>query len=145
MISQALLKMIEQIPDPKLKEHLVNVANEKIKSIISCLSPTCNGRVIGYIYNDGIPEADELHNKKGDLISGLLAVRMRFDGQYGFQCACLNDSRVAQAEEGVLAETPRPPTIDELNKIHTNLENKPTKVSIKNGTIEVDGFIIESI
>jgi hypothetical protein len=141
----ALNKMIDQVNDPELKKRLANIATGQITHQINCLSKTCKGRIIGYIYNNGTLEADELRNKNGDLISGALAIRPRFDGYQGVECACGNDSRVAEVEKGIMKTNGMPPSKDDMEHIYNNLQKKPANYIEKSGKIEVDNFIIEKV
>jgi len=139
----ALNNMIAQVTDPKLREKLANIANGKIVKQVRCLSKSCAGKVIAYIYNDGQIEEQTTFNKQGKLVSGLLGSRPRLDGQMGFQCACMNDSRLAEAEDGIITELV--PTKEDLDRVYQNLQKKPAKYIGKGGTIEVDNFIIEKL
>ena len=149
----ALNKMIEQVSDPKLRSQLANIATGKIVKQIRCLSSSCQGKIIGFIYEgkheegqlyaDGHIEEVTTYDKKGNLVSGLLGSRPRLDGQLGIQCACMNDSRLAEAEDGII--TDRVPTKEDLEKVYTNLQKKPTRYIEKSGKMEVDDFIIEKV
>lgn len=139
----ALNKMIEQVSDPKLRSQLANIATGKVVKQIRCLSSSCQGKIIGYMYDDGRIEEVTTFNKKGVLVSGLLGSRPRLDGQLGIQCACMNDSRLAEAEDGII--TDRVPTKEDLEKVYNNLQKKPIRYIEKSGKIEVDDFIIEKV
>jgi hypothetical protein len=140
---KAINKMISQVSDPTLRNQLASIATGKIVKQIRCLSKTCQGKIIGYMYDDGRIEEVTTFNKKGELVSGLLGSRPRLDGQLGIQCACMNDSRLAESEDGII--TDRAPTKDDLDKVASNLQKKPTHYLEKSGTIEVDNFIIEKV
>jgi hypothetical protein len=137
--------MIDQVKDPEVKQRLANIAVGRITKHISCLSKTCKGRIIGYLYDTGMLEADELRDKDGKLISGALAIRPRFDGFEGVECACGYDSRIAEAEKGIMKTNGTPPSKEDMEHIHANLQNKPAHYVEKSGKIEVDGFIIEKV
>lgn len=142
---QSFNKMLAQIKDPVLKQRLVDMAAGNITNLISCLSKTCKGRVIGYLYDTGMLEADELRDKNGGLVSGALAIRQRFDGYYGVECACGNDSRIAEAEKGIMQKNGQAPTKEDMDSIYYNLGKKPAHYIEKSGSIEIDGFIIGKV
>ena len=139
---KALQKMVDQVHDQKVKEYLSKKIHNKISKQIYCLSSVCKGRMIGYVDNKGVPEADELRDKEGILISGLLAIRERLDGNLGVQCACRRDSRLAKAEKKIISDVP--PSKEDLNRVYENLTKYPTKIVDKGDKIQIDGFLIES-
>ena len=80
-----------------------------------------------------------IKKKKVD-VSGILAVRRRFDGQFGIECACGADSRIASQEQGLLTYTGRRPSVNQMNKILDNIRKTPTIPKVLAGQIEVDNF-----
>lgn len=73
--------------------------------------------------------------------SGIMSARQRFDGEWGFECVCGNDSRIAEQEKGII--TSSIPTKEDMNKIFNNIKKKPTKV-VESATGKViDGFVIK--
>ena len=95
------------------------------------------------MYDDGRIEEVCTYNKKGELVSGLLGSRPRLDGQLGIQCACMNDSRLAESEEGIIGQFP--PSKEDLEIVYNNLKKKPAHYTEKSGKLEVDKFIIEKV
>lgn len=73
---------------------------------------------------------------------GIVSSRQRFDKTWGFQCSCGNDSRLANAERGILAAAP--PTMAEMLKIKANFKAKPTKFETVGNKVICDGFIMET-
>jgi len=69
---------------------------------------------------------------------GILSCRKRFDGHWGFSCGiCGNDSRIAEAEKGIIGTkkvdsrgriTVRIPTKRDIARVFRNLEKRPTGV-----------------
>jgi len=139
----AISKMIEQVSDPTLRNQLASIATGKTVKQIRCLSKTCQGKIIAYMYDDGRIEEVCTYNKKGELVSGLLGSRPRLDGQLGIQCACMNDSRLAESEEGIIGQFP--PSKEDLEIVYNNLKKKPAHYTEKSGKLEVDKFIIEKV
>lgn len=73
--------------------------------------------------------------------NGLLSVRMRMDGQLGFQCDCGNYSIVSEAENGIkLTKRIKQKDIDTIT---ARLKANPTKVKIDGKHKKVDGFTIK--
>lgn len=140
---KALQDMISKVKDPGLRNQLNNIVSGKVVKQVHCQSKSCQGTVIANIYVDGHIEGVNTFNKEGRLVSGLFGSRPRLDGQMGFQCACLNDSRLAEAEDGIITE--KVPTKEDLDKVYKNLQKNPKPYQEKSGKLEVDGFIIETI
>lgn len=74
----------------------------------------------------------------------LLSVRVRQDGEMGFQCECGNYSIVAEAEKGILPDNGKPPTeegvMDIKKKLEQGIKSQPVETSFGR---EVDGFAIK--
>lgn len=141
MVNEAtILQMIDKVDDPKIKNVLNNVVNGRIVTQIRCLSEVCKGKVIGHIYHDGQVIEVSSMNDNG-VVSGVLSSRKRFDGYMGFRCACMNNSILCEAEDGIIAD--RVPTKDDLAEIAESLKRNPPKYFEKNNAIEIDGFIME--
>lgn len=69
---------------------------------------------------------------------GIMAARMRLDGELGFQCMCGNDSRLAEAERGIVKGTR--PSKSDVAEIYRRMKAKPTKVSKSGSQKRCDGF-----
>lgn len=81
-----------------------------------------------------------LKNKKGEMF--LRAVRKRTDGEYGFECWCGGDSRIAPNENGILKADGTQPSKEDLYAMADNLQKKPPKYATIKGERPVDGFNI---
>lgn len=99
--------------------------------IIHCLE--CDKDVAKVEFRDGVIMYRGL--------MGLLSARLRFDGNWGFQCSCGNDSRLAQTEKGLI--TSLPPSQKILKQVESNIKKSPTKVMTNKEGITCDGFIIK--
>lgn len=134
-------ELLNNIPDPKLRKQVQDMHTGKIVSSVKCMSKSCKGRLIGYIYDNNTvqPVAE-----KGKMY--MRSWRHRFDGNYGFECWCGNDSRVADSERGTGVE--HDVTFDpkkDLPVIAERLTKKPAKYIIENGKQNVDNFLIETL
>lgn len=76
--------------------------------------------------------------------NGLLSARKRFDGNWGFECICGNDSRLAPSEKGLIGRNRPNPAA--LQKIAKNLADPKKQAILKKHSnyIEVDGFRMTS-
>lgn len=101
----------------------------------------CNGRLIGYIYDNGQVEVPQ--DKDGNM--WLRSTRKRLDGAIGCECWCGNDSRIAAQEAGDLDFSGAQPTREGLNNIFKRIQKNPTVIESKNGRTIVDGFAFEEI
>lgn len=99
------------------------------------------GRVIALIMNDGsvMPTKDE------DGKMWLRSSRRRTDGEYGFECWCGQDSRIAPNEIGILKDDGIQPTKEDIFNMAENLRKQPPKYATINGERDVDGFIIRKV
>lgn len=113
----------------------------KMQSVKKLVQEGTNGRVIAHISNQGqvIPTTDE----KGR--TWLRASRRRTDGEFGFECWCGRDSRIAPNELGVLFADGRQPSKEDLFQMAANLEKNPPQYATMNGERVVDGFIIREV
>lgn len=122
--------------------------------LVKCLNETVHGKggaEVGEILIDPMNRVQYLSE------TGLVSARKRFDGSWGFECMCGNDSRIAASEEGVLRRarpsvaelqkamrigqiTANAPSKGDMAKIAKNNSIKPTKVKETDEYIEVDGF-----
>lgn len=79
-----------------------------------------------------------------DSEDGILAVRKRMDGNWGFQCMCGNDSRIAQQEKGLIGKEKRyaskRPSIEIVNIVLDKVRKNPTRLKKSKGMIEIDNF-----
>lgn len=101
----------------------------------------CKGRMIGRIWDDG--RVEETAAEDGTI--HLRSSRKRFDGEYGFECWCGQDSRIAEAEVGVLTFDGRAPTREGIQTIADNLKQKPANYPIIEGEKIIDGFRIKGV
>lgn len=99
------------------------------------------GRVIALIMNDGsvMPTKDE------NGVMWLRSSRRRTDGEYGFECWCGQDSRIAPNEMGILKADGTQPTKEDLYRMAENLQKQPPKYATINHERDVDGFIIRKV
>lgn len=100
-----------------------------------------NGRVIAYINNDG--SVTPLKDENG--VMWLRSSRRRTDGEYGFECWCGLDSRIAPNEQGILKSDGTQPTKEDLYHMAENLQKSPPKYATINHERDVDGFIIRKV
>ena len=100
-----------------------------------------NGRVIAHIMKVGsvVPVNDE------NGFMWLRASRRRTDGEYGFECWCGLDSRIAPNEAGILHANGNQPTKEDLYQMATNLQKSPPKYATINHERDVDGFILRKV
>lgn len=103
--------------------------------------PGTNGRLIARIWDDG--RVEEVADENGFI--WLRSSRKRFDGNYGFECWCGQDSRIAEAEVGVLTFDGRAPTREGIQTIADNLKKNPANYPIIEGEQHVDGFRIKGV
>lgn len=158
MTEAQLREMVSHIQDPTVRQHYENVIGGVIVKEVVCLG-SCNGRVVGHYYADGqlievkseftVTETETEKNEEGEDVevsydrtvkSGCLSSRQRLDGHMGYLCECGNDSRLSDAEKGVIGETA--PTKGDLAMVLSRLNEKPTDFKAENGVYEVDGFVV---
>jgi hypothetical protein len=145
----ALHEMLAQLPDEQARS-LANIVSGKITHQVRCLSETCQGEVVGYLYVDGTDSRGRIKYRvepvvKPDGSIKLYAHRKRLDSQYGFECSCGQDSRIARHEAGALKYDGKPPTREGLEDIYAQLQKNPADYPEINGIREVDGFQIERV
>lgn len=99
------------------------------------------GAVIALIMNDGsvFPTKDE------NGVMHLRSSRKRTDGEYGFECWCGQDSRIAPNELGILKADGSQPTREDIFNMAENLRKQPPKYATINGERDVDGFVIRKV
>lgn len=112
--------------------HEVHCENKKHKK---------SNNPIGYVNKNG--QVTPTKNKKGEMF--LRAVRKRTDGEYGFECWCGQDSRIAPNEAGILHADGTQPSKEDLYAMAENLQKKPPKYATINGERPVDGFTIKEV
>jgi hypothetical protein len=110
----------------------------------------CKGEVIAYFYIDGVDQNGRPTQRvepvvKEDKSMKLRSVRKRLDGNFGFQCWCGNDSRLARQERGSIGFDGLAPTRAGLEAIYGELQKDPGHYPEINGVTEVDGFQIERV
>lgn len=71
--------------------------------------------------------------------TGILSMRKRFDGEWGFQCACGNNSLLCEAEKGII--TSDPPTAEDIKEIEKRLKKNPSNCELTSDGYDCDGFI----
>lgn len=146
MHQSVINEMLQNIPDPQMREMYGSIVNAKYTSQVRCMSNKCKDRVIAYIdTNQDVHENNPLTDKKtGAYKSGLSSSRMRMDGYWGFHCYCGNYSILAQEERGIIGAGP--PNKRDLETIADKLRRrKSNPLPDKSGATVVDGFKIEDI
>ena len=145
----AVKGILKNIPDAKQRNLIDKIISGKVAKEIICLSEDkkdakgkviskgCNGRTIGYIYDNGRVEV-KYHNKLGYL----RATRHRLDGYMGFQCWCGNDSRLSEQEKSVTGIANNSVTKKDLEEVYENLQRKPAHYTKTDGIQIVDNFEI---
>lgn len=138
-VSDKTLKdMVSHIQDPEVKRRYENVIGGVVVREVVCLSKTCKGAVIGQYYADG--QLVEVNNSAR---SGCLSSRQRLDGHMGYLCRCGNDSRLSEAEQGVI--TAATPTKNDLSIIYERTQKKPTEFKSTAAGYQVDGFRVREV
>lgn len=100
-----------------------------------------NGRVIAQIMTDG--QVIATHDENGFM--WLRASRRRTDGEFGFECWCGLDTRIAPNEDGILKADGMQPSKEDIMQMAANLERNPPKYATINGERDVDGFILRKV
>jgi len=127
--------------DPGIAKILGGIITGEIVSNVRCMSSKCKGRLIGQIYKDGTIR--EVADKEGKVY--LRASRKRLDGFYGFECWCGANSKIAKQEEGILFHTGNTPSKTDVERIYEGIQKHPSKYANVNGSINVDGFLMEGV
>lgn len=145
----ALHEMLKQLPE-KQRRSFAHIVSGKVSHQVHCNSKLCKGDVIAYVYVDGTNSQGRVQYRVEPALAAdgsmkLRASRPRLDGEYGFECVCGNDSRIASHEAGAISYDGKPPTRQGLEDIHTRLQKRPPVYSEVDGTKEVDGFSIERL
>lgn len=138
--NQAIEEMLKNA-DPQSAAIMSNILNGKIVAKIYCLSKDCDGRLIGYVYDNGRVEA--VRDEEGQM--WLRATRKRLDGAVGCECWCGNDSRIAPQEAGEIDYSGSQPTKEGLQKIFDKIKKNPTIPQVVDGHVICDGFAFEEI
>ena len=107
--------------------HCLNADHPKEKSLIGYI--TQNGQVVAV--------------KDDEQLMWLRASRKRTDGEFGFECWCGQDSRLAANELGILGADQ--PSKEDLYAMAANLEKNPPQFVTINGERPVDGFNIKEV
>lgn len=152
--------MLQNIPDPKLRETYGAIASGRFKVSIHCQDPQklpgekknahAKGVLIGYIDFKGLCVDEPVAREDGAVVSGIETSRDRFDGRKGFKCYCGNWSIQAPEEQPTFEKSGNsalPPTRQGLEEIFAAI-NKSGKVQgydFINGSMEYDGFKLEEI
>lgn len=99
------------------------------------------GRVIAQIMSDG--QVIPTHDENGFM--WLRSVRKRSDGEFGFECWCGQDTRIAPNEDGILKADGSQPSAEDIMQMAANLKQNPPKYDTINGERDVDGFILRKV
>lgn len=145
VISDDKLKtMLETLPEDQ-RQVLGDIIADKITGRVHCQSKKCKGRVIAVIYDNGRIHPIASPDKKGVDVLWLRSSRNRLDGGIGFECWCGNDSRLSEEEKPHIDYNGNPPTKSGLMEIYEATSGNKDKYPWRNGTREIDGFIIEGV
>jgi ribosomal protein S17E len=141
----ALKQMVAGL-DPRMKQQVSDIINRKVTHEVRCMSKKCKGALAGYVYHTMNRDYADIHDPDAKK-TGILRVRKRFDGEWGFKCICGNDSIMADEEKGNIPVHTRlkpvknlEPTPAQLSKIADNISNRKTPYETVDGVREVDGF-----
>jgi hypothetical protein len=99
-------------------------------------------RLIAYI-TQNLQVVPLKHEVDGQPHMYLRASRRRTDGEFGFECWCGQDSRLAANEQGILGADQ--PSKEDLYAMAANLEQNPPQYATMNGERPVDGFNIKEV
>jgi hypothetical protein len=152
--------MLQNIPDPKLRETYGAIASGKFSIAVHCQNPQKlsgekrnahkKGVLIGYIDLKGRAVEEPISRDDGTVISGIETSRDRFDGRKGFKCYCGNWSIQAPEEQPTFKKAGNPalpPTREGLEEIFAAItkSGKVQGYDFINGSMEYDGFKLEEI
>ncbi len=152
--------MLQNIPDPKLRETYGAIASGKFSIAVYCMNPMRlpgekknahkMGVLIGYIDLKGRCVDEPVAHKNGTVVSGIETSRDRFDGRKGFKCYCGNWSIQAPEEQPTFEKSNNaalPPTREGLEEIFAAItkSGKVQGYNFINGVMEYDGFKLEEI
>lgn len=155
----ALHEMLAQLPQNQQRAY-AHIVSGKISHQVHCDSDICQGEVVAYIYVDGADAKGKIQYRVEPVIKDNISLtpgrsqpatmklrssRLRLDGQYGFECSCGNDSRLAEHERASIGYDGKPPTRQGLEDIYTQLKKRPTNYPEIDGVRHVDGFRIERL
>lgn len=160
-VQNSLIKgMIQNIPDPKLRETYGAIASGKFSIAVHCMEPQklpgekknahAKGILIGYIDFKGRAVDEPVAREDGTVVSGIETSRDRFDGRKGFKCYCGNWSIQAPEEQPTFEKSGNPalpPTREGLEQIFAAItkSGKVQGYDFINGVMEYDGFKLEEI
>lgn len=136
-----LRELINNVKDPAQKRLYNDLINGNIESEVHCYAKghPQKSSLIGHIYTDGRIIATTDDNGK----MWMRASRRRLDGELGFQCWCGNDTRLAEAEAGVISK--HTPTKKDLETVASRLKERTPNYPEQAGKKNVDGFSIERV
>lgn len=136
--------LINNLPNRQMRDQVKSLYTGKFTHKVKCMGD-CKGRVIAYIgLDDNGKEYVQPTTERGKMY--LRAYRnKRFDGHFGFQCWCGNDSRVAECEKGTGVPTNTFDAKKDLDKILSRLNKKPADYPEKDGKQLIDNFLLEKI
>lgn len=136
-----LEKLLDNIPDLRMRKSLESIIKAKVSKRVKCMSPQCNGRIIGHIHEDG--SVHEIVDPSGGIF--LRASRHRLDGYMGFQCWCGNDSRLAKQEKGNAGIENNAVQRSDLEEIWDKVQREPSSYPEYAGKQRIDNFLIEKL
>lgn len=145
----ALQEMLQSLPESQRRSY-AHIISGKISHQVHCDSDDCKGDVIAYLYIDGTDSKGRIkyHVEPAIAENGtmkLRASRARLDGEFGFECVCGADTRIATHEAGAIGYDSKPPTRQGLQGIYSRLRKSPPRYPEVDGVKEVDGFRIERL
>lgn len=136
---QIVNQMLRNLPQDQ-QQMMAGILRNEIVCEVRCNAKEhkAKNNPICHITKEGqvIPTRDS----KGNM--WLRASRRRTDGEYGFECWCGNDSRIAPNEMGILKANGMQPSRDDILQMAANLEKNPPKYVTIKGERPVDGFSI---
>lgn len=106
----------------------------------------CYGRHIGNIISLGEGLRPQIRGTVDDQNRQFLRVhRFRMDGFIGFKCLCGQDSRIAEAEQGIFDYKGTIPDRSGMEQIFDRVRKRPPMYPIVAGKQIIDGFMLEEV
>lgn len=139
---QIVNQMLRNLPQDQ-QTVMAGILRNEVTHEIHCndINHKKKNNPIGYINQN--KQVTPIKNKDGEMF--LRAIRKRTDGEFGFECWCGGDSRIAPNEIGVLKADGTQPSKEDLYSMAENLQKKPPKYATINGERPVDGFTIKEV
>lgn len=152
-------EMLNNIPDPKLRETYGAILAGKMGHKVYCMAPQKlpgetrqahkKGVLIGYIDLKNRAIDEPTVREDGTVVAGIASSRDRFDGRKGFSCHCGNWSIQAPEEQPTFKKngSANAPTQEGLAEIFAALtkSGKTPGYQFVNGSMEYDGFKVEEM